>query len=318
MSQKSRLAFTQIELLVCLAIISIIVALLLTAVQKVREAASRTRCVGNLKQLTTAAHCYHDTYGKLPNASTMLQGSNFRSTGLSFAVSLLPFIEQSNLYKRFNYGFGPTDPIASYLSEPNKTTAAISPTILICPSSSSLLSLNTVYELDPSMSAMPTMHYVAIMGPKGTNTTTGAAYHVATGGTQGGFGTEGLLSPAIDTRIVDIKDGASNTILFGELSWVESNGYRAWSRGCSPFPSSQSSATSDMSCAAVKNVSSAIGAIPYNGWNNFNDISLGSEHIGGCNVAMCDGSIRYVLVSTKFNILLSLSSRGGAEVVTEY
>src|SRR5438552_8607521 len=93
-----RRAFTLIELLVVIAIIAILIALLVPAVQKVREAAARTQCINNIKQIGLALHAYHDVKKKLPpGGMTVPNAGATTEAGLSFHVLILPYIDQGNL-----------------------------------------------------------------------------------------------------------------------------------------------------------------------------------------------------------------------------
>lgn len=288
---KRRGAFTLIELLVVIAIIAILIALLVPAVQKVREAAARTQCLNNLKQIGLGLHGYHDTYKKMPPGS-------LTAANLSWHVLLLPFIEQDALYRQF-------DQTQAYTGATNLPLVVQNQMMVyFCPAHDNpRITGNTGAESVGGTLAFTTSYY-GVMGPKGTNPQTGAAYAVTNAAaTHGGGATQGVLFRGSEIKMTSITDGTSNTLAVGEMSFSPNPGYRAWSRGCDGTPT----------CGGVKNVINAINSTPYNGSNLFNDQSFGSPHVNGACFLLCDGSSRFISQSISMTVYLSIASRNGQE-----
>src|SRR5579883_3062193 len=119
-----RSAFTLIELLVVIAIIAILIALLVPAVQKVREAASRTQCDNNLKQIGLACHNYHDMYKGFPPGKSDNAG---KAPSHSWVIYVLPYLERHDLYDRYDF-------TQDYTAAVNATISAAHLPVLTCPS----------------------------------------------------------------------------------------------------------------------------------------------------------------------------------------
>ena len=215
-ARSRRAGFTLIELLVVIAIIAILIALLVPAVQKVREAAARTQCTNNLKQIGLGAHNYHDVYKTLPPAvqlanpppngsQNMLSMYSNPSIGPNWAVLILPYIEQGPL---FNQNVAS---IKNYLvsggadqSWRNIRTADIP--IMICPSDPSPPS---PFALNGGNWARG--NYAANCGPNWLNyVVMGADYDGKSGGMMG-------INWGIKLGVMANLDGSSNTIMFNEV-----------------------------------------------------------------------------------------------------
>jgi prepilin-type processing-associated H-X9-DG protein len=142
------------------------------------------------------------------------------------------------------------------------------------------------------------------MGPKGVNPATGGDYDWLDLGPHGGFATQGILGRDSKNGFRDVTDGTSTTFLLGELSWVDpavGSRYRSWVRACDTAPA----------CGGCRNVNSSINTPSI---AIFNDISFGSQHPGGANFAMADGSTRFVSQNISLAVYKATASRNGGEV----
>jgi prepilin-type N-terminal cleavage/methylation domain-containing protein/prepilin-type processing-associated H-X9-DG protein len=291
-ARRSAAAFTLIELLVVIAIIAILIGLLLPAVQKVREAASRMTCSNNLKQMGLALHAHHDSTGKLPPG-----GSTFNGTaGHGFVLFILPYVEQGSL-------FGQYRTYETYNSSTNQVNKANAPKLYHCPSQPTVTGSG-------ADAGWAVSHYVGVMGPHGTNPLTGQPYGWVSNSAAGGYATEGLLVAGSTNalRFGDCTDGLSNTLLVGELSWNAAVAtFRGWNRGCG-------SNTSTYGCQASKNV--AYGLNNPASVSGGVDLAMGSNHTGGANFGFGDGSVRFLTDATPLDTLMALASRAAGETAT--
>jgi prepilin-type processing-associated H-X9-DG protein len=304
-----------IELLVVIAIIGVLIALLLPAVQRVRESANRARCTNNLKQLAIAAHHHHDGKGMFPTGvHTVVHTDDDRyAEGTTWEVELLPYFEQENTYRRWDY----SDHRNNVAGGTSATTAQVMK-ILLCPS-------------DPL--ADPLFHFTDVLdqyswawGYYGLGSYGGNA------GTRsfplGQVSRDGILFPDSRIRIADVTDGTSNTFLFGERVHRDADYDRITHDS---FPGFYPLEAFGMWAAVMftsggslpHHTLSAVAAINYQmppsgGQPEMNNrlCAFGSGHPGGANFVFVDGSVRFVSESTPVEILQALSTRASGEVVS--
>ncbi|MBV9123553.1 MAG: DUF1559 domain-containing protein, partial [Planctomycetes bacterium] len=273
--------------------IAVLVALLLPAVQKVRESANRMSCSNNVKQLALALHTYHDSYQKLPAGGTS-------TLSTSWLVKTLPYIEQGPLYNQWDFTKG-------YLDAPYANTAVGSNKlkVLYCPSGANVQSGNTGEVSGSTVNY--TTHYYGNMGPTGTGLN-GVTYSSVNAGSNSAESLQGVLGADTAVGLTDITDGTSNTFMVCERSQIEPSGvnsYRSWLRGCAG------------GCGACKNVTNPLNATYYNGAGNFNDISFGSMHAaGGANFGLADGGVHWINKGIDMNVYKAFASRNGGEAAS--
>ncbi|MFO0938808.1 MAG: DUF1559 domain-containing protein [Gemmataceae bacterium] len=310
---RTRSGFTLIELLVVIAIIAILIGLLLPAVQKVREAAARMKCSNNLKQLALGLHSYHDAYGQFPKPTYV---GTINAPGVSWIALITPNIEQDNLRPLIK-----PDQMAYAGGSTNLEAGSYRLSVLNCPSAVSERSSSDIDKFGGSRAY--TTHYYGNAGPKGKNPLTGVTYNMNPS-TQGGLAADGILPymPSVQTattpapypdsiKITGILDGTSNTLMIMECSWagLELKSYRSWVRGIAWNNDS----------SASKNVTNGMRVQSFTTNGTYNDVSMGSNHSGGCNVAFGDGSCRFLTENLDLNtVLLPLASRNGGETVNDY
>ncbi len=334
---RSRGGFTLIELLVVIAIIAILVALLLPAVQQAREAARRSQCKNNMKQLGLAAHNFHDTFRHLPSSNRPPTTGSVRIAGFS---RLLPYVDQAPMYNLFNQQLA-----WSHVNNLPVTGTRV-PTYE-CPSDPLALQKDG----DPDPVSNPGGYSATIVAGSGYVLNKGVDRSVAplvTGFVLGGLFTDptsaanqyypGLFPQNTDARMADCLDGLSNTIGF-----LESSGRPAlWRKGkqVGGLPGNRVQGggwcrpASDSLFAGQKADGTALyGTTPMNATNGYD---VGAEsypngaygvqgtsqaysfHTGGIHVTMADGSVRFVSESINFSTFVGLLTRANSEIIGDF
>lgn len=309
-----RAAFTLVELLVVIAIIGVLVALLLPAVQAAREAANRMSCGNNLKQIALAIHNYHDTNKAIPEAGNRRTAAG-GYPNIGWRVPLLPFIEEQATFDRFRLDLPYNNATADAQGNSNSTLRTILIDSYLCPSAGRQLQRSSSSLDDANVNGQTvrgyTAHYYGLLGPNG-NDPNGAPYGWDPNPAgHGGFGTTGAIIRSSNGEVdfASVFDGLSNTLFVGESSFsrtkagVKNDSYRGWTRGCA-----------DSACASAKCVVSGFNIREFAS-GDFNLVSMGSEHTGGANFGVGDGSVKFVSETVDFNVYRAAVTRNGSESV---
>ena len=303
--RSSHFGFTLLELLVVVAIIGVLIGLLLPAVQKVRESASRTRCANNLKQIALATHNYHDTVGAFPVNSLPGPDGPYgpQTPAWSWMARLLPYLELGNLA---NQGGVPT----RTLYDGRDTVAQQIPAYL-CPSDpfSATGPRSDAADLgvwtSPPISA-GNSNYKGVSGANwgwGDPTWRNLGTNGSWDGLNNGDGVFFRIDWKSPKRLLSISDGTGNTFLIGE-DLPEQNHWSAWAYA--------NSATA--TCAIPPNVKYPPG--PDYSWMWEYNTSFRSRHPGGVQFAYSDGSVHFIKDSVELPVYRAMATIRGGEVVT--
>ena len=347
-----RKGFTLIELLVVIAIIAILIGLLLPAVQKVREAAARMTCSNNLKQLGLAMMNYESSNSKLPPASQIPWWVNVQDRddfldftkpfGPNWAVLILPYIEQDNLFKQANPYSYPGVPIVQGTVPANtvqtwRSIVATDVKTFLCPSDGN----NSRHYTDP------------VVGPgnwaRGNYGVTAGWEdydHVANGGTKlttqagvmRGFLASPMMSANYGARLTEVVDGLSNTIMVAELrsgkspldprgvwalGYPSSSIVNAGRAASNPTPNNNlgdSGKDGDEIQTCGKFWTATIGSVDGLGCIKKGSLMTSgmsrSRHTGGANVCFGDGSVRFIKNAIDEQTWCFLISKADGQVIS--
>lgn len=317
---RGRSGFTLIELLVVIAIIAVLIGLLLPAVQKVREAASRMTCTNNLKQLGIASHACHDTTGKFPYGMVRNDAAfphdNINNTNRRYALmhQLLSYMEQDNLWKRWdqlNFNNNDIDPNTGTAGGPGNFFHQQVKT-LICPSNPPSDAMN--HASDGTGGNFFLTSYYGNAGRRSypRNNTSRPSLKTSSNG-------EGMFYRNTAYRMADVLDGTTNTIMFGERHYYDpvfdsdpSIDDRIADWGWCWF-----GAEGDAFLGASVPINFKMNAAAINQQTYEDRINAyGSGHTGGANFCFADGSVRFIRESLPVPTLIALSTKGLGEVVS--
>jgi prepilin-type processing-associated H-X9-DG protein/prepilin-type N-terminal cleavage/methylation domain-containing protein len=344
--RRQRIAFTLIELLVVIAIIGVLIALLLPAVQKVREAANRVKCQYSLKQIGLAMHGYHDDYAHFPWGSTN-NPKEYRNAGprITYLIRLYPYMELNTIYARWQDvpGSGTPDGYGGYIAwcGSSNTLGVNAPTtikvpILQCPSDG--LGVNPV-EVRSSLTMyryaiLSKGNYLGFFGDKNFG-----AFFKQSGNAkdpQNDPNLEAIFGVNYGARIAQVTKGTSNTLAFGEYLTGIPNGYGIGQkfvdfdhRGIfwTDLPGMSQLYTQTAPNSTVPDLFNDVTFcndapalnLPCAG-STLDDTRAASRsrHPGGVNVLFVDGSVHFIQQSIKLATWRALGAIGVGDIVEDW
>ncbi|MCA9099780.1 MAG: DUF1559 domain-containing protein [Planctomycetales bacterium] len=272
-----------------IAIIGILVALLLPAVQSARESARRGQCVSQMKQMALGLHLYHDAHGMFPRGNSVPKHWTFQA-------AILPFMEQGALFEMIDYNAWQCFDVT--LADGPDAVAAQELPMYVCPSEARIgekyllvdehSGRTAIYAMTSYFGLIGTVHY-EIVGPifqqqlKTTNR-------------------DGVLFNNSSIQMRDVRDGASNTLLLGERGFASDLRYGWWACGAG-----------QMSTGYGDNLLTAELGISPGGESDLHRFHFWSHHPGGADMTMVDTSTRFFSYDTDLQVLREMATREGGE-----
>ncbi|QDT99360.1 DUF1559 domain-containing protein [Gimesia aquarii] len=292
--KKTQRGFTLIELLVVIAIIAILIALLLPAVQQAREAARRSTCKNNLKQIGLALHNYNETHNILPSGWIGVEpgvGSNVEfGSGWGWGTMALPYLDQSPLYNQIDFNLD--------INDPGQTAGLIDQILpaFRCPSDPAPNTFELEEEGNPGnvLAVLALANYIGVFGSDELDDCEIVPAGSACQST-------GLFFHNSNTRFRDITDGLSQTLFVGERKTDPNFGwYTTW---VGAVPEGEET---------FARVLGATDHTPNDPASHFDDFS--SNHTGGAQFVFGDGRVRFISENIDLGVYRALSSIRGGEV----
>ncbi len=330
--RQRRRGFTLIELLVVIAIIAILIALLLPAVQQAREAARRSTCKNNLKQIGLALHNYHDTHRVFPPGSFVYLGNGYSNSFSSsnqlvndgtandridcWVTQILPFIDQGPLYNKLSPYMSGQTVGKSWDSWPDRWTVI---NVLLCPSDPDSPKVTDSQSSDPTVADGLHTNYALCAG----------STHFNPSSSPDGEKLNGMFYAISSTRMRDVTDGTSSTLMGSELIItpdtssahdVRGRIYDAQNGGClvtTLNPPNTTVRDQMAHCIHREGIGPCTNGIKGSGTNNVR-VHARSRHEGGAHGMMGDGAVRFISENISTAVFQNLGSRNGQEVVGEF
>ena len=297
----TRRAFTLVELLVVIAVIGILVSMLFPAVQAVRGAARQTSCLNNLRNIVLATQNFEATNQSFPKADD--------GEGTGLFIELTTFMDQEFLNERAFEDLAASETQEDRLAE----LSSIPFETLFCPATPEQFQKANVADQGEF-----TTHYYAVAGPMDTATSSDGtrtySYRELTPEPAGGpVSLNGMFAPSkkgtfeFSRGLRDIRDGASNTIVFGEIAQSPELTGTTTDRGGWAFGATYET-TGDKPVKNMYVAKSISENINVNSTTNVNELCFGSTHNGGANFGFADGSVHFIRDRIKLDILKTIAS----------